>query len=87
MARLVHPTTPTHLLALAGAGMIGFAGNWIAAIIRTRAGNRLDSPALIAEANHARADSYVSLAVVATAIVVALGLPLADPIIGLGSQR
>ncbi len=31
----------------------------------------------------ARADSYVSLAVVATAVVVALGLPIADPLIGL----
>jgi divalent metal cation (Fe/Co/Zn/Cd) transporter len=37
---------------------------------------RLDSPALIADGNHARADFYVSLAVVATAIVVALGLAI-----------
>ncbi len=83
ISRLVHPQTPTHLLALAAAGLIGFAGNWLAAGIRTRAGNRLDSPALIADGNHARADSYVSLAVVATAVVVALGLPIADPLIGL----
>lgn len=83
ISRLIHPQTPTHLLALAAAGLIGFAGNWIAAIIRTRTGNRLDSPALIADGNHARADSYVSLAVVATAAVVALGLPIADPLIGL----
>jgi cation diffusion facilitator family transporter len=83
ISRLIHPQTPTHLLALAGAGLIGFAGNWIAAGIRTRAGNRLESPALIADGNHARADSYVSLAVLATAAVVALGLPTADPLIGL----
>jgi cation diffusion facilitator family transporter len=83
ISRLIHPETPSHLLALAGAGLIGFAGNWIAAGIRTRAGRRLDSPALIADGNHARADSYVSLAVVATAIVVALGLSVADPLIGL----
>lgn len=83
ISRLIHPQTPTHLLALAAAGLIGFAGNWIAAQIRTRAGNRLDSPALIADGNHARADSYVSLAVVATAAIVALGLPIADPLIGL----
>ena len=83
ISRLIHPQTPTHLLALAAAGLIGFAGNWIAAGIRTRAGNRLDSPALIADGNHARADSYVSLAVVATAAVVVLGLPVADPLIGL----
>jgi cation diffusion facilitator family transporter len=84
ISRLIHPQTPTHLLALAAAGLIGFAGNRIAAGIRTRAGNRLDSPALLADGNHARADSYVSLAVVATAIVVALGLGIADPLIGLG---
>jgi divalent metal cation (Fe/Co/Zn/Cd) transporter len=83
ISRLVNPQTPTHLLALAGAGLIGFIGNWIAAGIRTRAGNRLDSPALIADGNHARADSYVSLAVIASAAVVAIGLPIADPLIGL----
>lgn len=82
--RLIHPETPTHLVALAGAGIVGFSGNWIAAIIRTRAGHRLDSPALIADGNHARADSYVSLAVVASAAVVAFGVPVADPLIGLG---
>jgi cation diffusion facilitator family transporter len=82
--RLVHPETPTHLIALAGAGLAGFGGNWVAAVIRTRAGHRLESPALIADGNHARADSYVSLAVVAGAAVVALGAPIADPLIGLG---
>jgi cation diffusion facilitator family transporter len=84
VSRLIHPREPTDLVALALAGLIGFGGNWVAAIIRTRAGRSLDSPALIADGNHARADSYVSLAVVASAIVVALGLPVADPLIGLG---
>jgi cation diffusion facilitator family transporter len=81
--RLVHPQTPSHLLALALAGAAGFAGNWIAAIVRTRAGRRLSSPALVADGAHARADSYVSLAVVASALVVALGAPVADPLIGI----
>jgi cation diffusion facilitator family transporter len=84
ISRLIHPQTPTHLLALAGAGAIGYGGNWVAAQIRTRAGRTLDSPALIADGNHARADAYVSLAVIASAAVVALGLPIADPLIGLG---
>ena len=83
VSRLINPQTPTDLIALAAAGLIGFGGNWIAAIIRTRAGKALDSPALIADGNHARADSYVSLAVVASAIVIALGFPIADPLIGL----
>ena len=82
--RLIHPNAPTHLLALAFAGAIGYGGNFLAAIIRTRAGKTLDSPALIADGNHAHADAYVSLAVIASAAVVALGLPAADPLIGLG---
>jgi len=81
--RLIHPSTPTHLLALALAGAIGFVGNLLAARIRTRAGRRLDSPALIADGEHAHADAYVSLAVIASALVVAAGLSIADPIIGL----
>jgi cation diffusion facilitator family transporter len=81
--RLIHPSPPTHLWALAAAGAIGYIGNFIAAKVRLGAGQRLDSPALIADGNHAAADAYVSLAVVASAIVVALGAPIADPLIGL----
>jgi cation diffusion facilitator family transporter len=84
VSRLIHPQTPTHLLVLAGAGLIGYGGNWLAAQIRTRVGRTLDSAALIADGSHARADAYVSLAVVASATVVALGVPIADPLIGLG---
>jgi cation diffusion facilitator family transporter len=81
--RLIHPSTPGHLGALAAAGAIGFAGNWVAGQIRTRAGRRLDSAALIADGAHARADAYVSLGVIGSAIVVALGFPIGDPLIGL----
>jgi cation diffusion facilitator family transporter len=81
--RLIDPREPDHLAALAAAGALGFAGNWAAARIRTRAGRRLDSPALVADGEHARADAYVSLGVVAGAAVVALGLEIADPLIGL----
>ena len=81
--RLVDPREPEYLAALAVAGAVGFAGNWIAAGIRTRAGRRLDSPALLADGDHARADAYVSLAVIASAAVVALGFDIADPLIGL----
>jgi cation diffusion facilitator family transporter len=81
--RLISPQDVHHLGALAVAGAIGFAGNWIAANIRIRAGRRLESPALIADGAHARADAYVSLAVIASAAVVAIGIPVADPLIGL----
>jgi cation diffusion facilitator family transporter len=81
--RLIHPEHLDHLWPLAAAGVIGFAGNELAAVIRSRAGHRLDSPALIADGAHARTDGYVSLSVVASAIVVGLGLTIGDPIIGL----
>jgi len=81
--RLIHPQHLSHLWALAAAGAVGFVGNEIAAQVRLRAGRRLDSPALLADGNHARADGFVSLGVVASAAVVALGLDAADPLIGL----
>lgn len=81
--RIVHPHAITHLLALGLAGVVGFIGNEIAAGIRLRAGKTLDSPALIADGQHARVDGLVSLAVVGSAVVVSLGLRVADPIIGL----
>jgi cation diffusion facilitator family transporter len=81
--RLVDPDAPDELLALAFAGVIGFGGNAIAAVIRTRAGRRLDSPALVADGDHARVDALVSLGVTLSAGVVALGLEVADPLIAL----
>ena len=81
--RLVHPQHLSHLWVLALAGVVGFIGNELAARVRLRAGRRLDSPALVADGNHARVDGFVSLGVVASAAVVALGVPIADPLIGL----
>lgn len=81
--RLLHPQTPTHVWALFVAGVVGVIGNEGAAIIRWRAGKRLASPALIADGIHARADGIVSGGIVASAGFIALGLPIADPIIGL----
>jgi cation diffusion facilitator family transporter len=81
--RLVHPQALHHLGVVAAAGAVGFAGNEMAARIRLRGGHRLNSPALIADGNHARVDAFVSLAVVAGAAVVAAGFRLGDPIIGL----
>jgi cation diffusion facilitator family transporter len=81
--RFIHPQQLSHLWVLAAAGVIGFIGNEVAAQVRLRAGRRLESPALIADGNHARIDGFVSLGVVASAIVVALGFQRGDPIIGL----
>jgi cation diffusion facilitator family transporter len=81
--RIVNPLEPEHLLALGLAGAVGMVGNAIAARVRMRGGRRLDSPALIADGQHARADAIVSAGVVVSAGAVALGAPIVDPIIGL----
>ena len=81
--RFIHPRTLSHLWLLAAAGLIGFIGNEIAAQVRLRAGRTLSSPALVADGNHARVDGFVSVGVIASAAVVALGVPIADPIVGL----
>ena len=81
--KIVNPSPPNHLLALALAGAVGFAGNEVAARVRLRSGRRLDSPALIADGNHARSDGFVSLGVVLSAGLVALGLTIADPLIAI----
>ncbi len=83
VTRLLHPQNLTHLWVLAAAGAIGFVGNELAAQVRLRAGRRLSSPALIADGKHARVDGFVSLGVIGSAIVVSLGAPIGDPIIGL----
>ena len=81
--RFIHPAEITHLWALAAAGAIGFVGNEAAARVRLGAGRRLASPALVADGKHARIDGFVSLGVVASAMLVAIGYPRADPLVGL----
>ncbi|MGH2801121.1 MAG: cation diffusion facilitator family transporter [Gaiellaceae bacterium] len=81
--RLIEPEQLDHLWALAGAGLIGYVGNEFAARLRLRAGRRLESAALVADGYHARVDAFVSLGVVGSAAVVALGVEIADPLIGL----
>lgn len=81
--RFINPYTPTNLWTIFVAGLIGFAGNELAAIIRTRAGKKLNSPALIADGQHAHTDGLVSLGVIVSVIFIALGFPIMDPIVGL----
>jgi cation diffusion facilitator family transporter len=81
--RIISPLAPGHLLALALAGAVGVIGNTIAARVRLAGGRRLDSPALIADGQHARSDAIVSAGVILSAVAVALGAPIVDPILGL----
>ena len=81
--RLLHPQAITALGWVVAAGIVGFIGNETVAVFRIRVGRQMNSAALIADGYHARTDGITSLAVVAGAIGVWLGFPLADPIVGL----
>ena len=81
--RLLRPQMVTNIGWLTGAGIVGFLGNEIVAVLRIRVGRQINSAALIADGFHARTDGLTSLAVVVGAVGVWLGYPLADPIVGL----
>jgi cation diffusion facilitator family transporter len=81
--RLLNPRGINYVWAVAAAGIIGFIGNEVVAVFRIRVGREIQSAALIADGYHARVDGLTSLAVVVGAIGVAIGFPLADPIVGL----
>jgi cation diffusion facilitator family transporter len=83
VTRLIHPVRVDQLGWVAAAGLIGFVGNELVAAYRIRVGRRIGSAALVADGLHARTDGITSLAVVFSAGGVALGYPLADPVIGL----
>ena len=81
--RLIHPEPIDHIGWVALAGLIGFVGNEWVALYRIRIGRRVGSVALVADGVHARTDGFTSLAVLFSAGGAALGIPLADPIVGL----
>lgn len=81
--KIIDPHAPEQLLALGIAGAIGFVGNELAAQVRLRAGRRVDSAALVADGYHARSDGFISLGVMLSAGLVALGVPIADPVIAI----
>ncbi|GCB01320.1 cation diffusion facilitator family transporter [Mycolicibacterium sp. NCC-Tsukiji] len=81
--RLIHPHVIDHVGWVALAGLVGFLGNETVAVYRIRVGRQIGSAALVADGIHARTDGFTSLAVLLGAGGVALGYPLADPIVGL----
>jgi cation diffusion facilitator family transporter len=83
LRRLIRPVPIQHVGWVAAAGLVGFIGNELVAIYRIRVGRQIGSAALIADGVHARTDGFTSLAVLLGAGGVALGFPLADPIVGL----
>ncbi len=83
ISRLINPQPITNIPIVIAAGLIGFAGNEAVALYRIRVGRSIGSAALVADGYHARTDGLTSLAVVAGALGVAAGYPLADPLVGL----
>lgn len=81
--RFFNPQEVSFLWAVAFASIVGFIGNEAVAVFRIRVGRSIGSAALVADGYHARTDGWTSLAVLAGAVGVWLGYPLADPVIGL----
>ncbi|MCW2752082.1 MAG: hypothetical protein JWR83_3192 [Aeromicrobium sp.] len=81
--RLINPQDIGNIWVVFAAGIVGFLGNELVASYRIRVGTKIGSAALVADGLHARTDGFTSLAVAVGAVGVALGFPLADPIVGL----
>jgi cation diffusion facilitator family transporter len=83
VTRLAQPRPVSHLIAVAGAALIGFTGNEVVARYRIRVGRQIGSAALVADGLHARTDGFTSLAVLLGVGGVAVGWDWADPVVGL----
>ncbi|WP_030775686.1 cation diffusion facilitator family transporter [Streptomyces sp. NRRL S-920] len=81
--RLLNPRDMSHVPVVALAAVIGFLGNEGVARYRVRVGREIGSAALVADGLHARTDGFTSLAVLVGAGGSAVGLRLADPVVGL----
>ena len=82
IGRLFDPPELDFIWAVVLASIVGFIGNEAVALFRIKIGKEIGSAALVADGYHARVDGLTSLAVLAGAIGVWLGAPLADPIAG-----
>jgi cation diffusion facilitator family transporter len=83
LQRLLNPQPVNYLWAVMAASIVGFLGNEAVAWYRLKVGKEIGSAALVADGYHARVDGLTSLAVLAGAVGVAIGFPLADPLVGL----
>lgn len=83
VVKLIEGSEVSNVGWVAGAAVVGFAGNELVARFRIRVGRRIESAALVADGKHARTDGFTSLAVLFGAIGVWVGVPILDPIVGL----
>ncbi len=82
--KIIHPQPMMHLGWVALAAIIGFIGNEAVAVFRIKIGREIGSAALIADGQHSRIDGFTSLSVLLGVIGTVLGLPIVDPLVGIG---
>ena len=82
--KLLHPQPVDHLGWVTAAAVTGFLGNEAVAIFRIRVGTEIGSAALVADGQHARVDGFTSLAVLIGVLGIKFGLPILDPLVGIG---
>jgi cation diffusion facilitator family transporter len=83
--RLMHPDVAPRVDATAFVIMVGtLSVNLLVTMYERRRGKALRSDILLADARHTTSDILVSLGVIAGLVAVRMGVPLADPVIGLG---
>lgn len=81
--KLISGDEMSHIPWVMGGAIVGFLGNEWVARLRIRIGKEINSVALIADGEHARADGYTSLGVLVGAIGTKLGFPRTDAVMGL----
>ncbi len=82
LRHLLTGSHPSHLAISAAAALVGFAGNELTALYKTRVGRRIGSVSLEADGAHSRVDGLVSLAALAGIGGVAVGFQRADGLAG-----
>lgn len=83
LERLAHPQHLDHMGLVALMGLVSWGGNEAVARLRISIGREINSAALVADGQHARIDALTALAVVVGALLVLVGLPWADPLVGI----
>jgi cation diffusion facilitator family transporter len=82
--RLAHPGEGPAVDAMSFVVMlVTLAVNLVVTTMERRAGNRLGSEILKADASHTGSDVLVTLGVIGGLVAVRLGFPIADPVLGL----
>jgi cation diffusion facilitator family transporter len=80
--KIIDPSEMSHVGWVIAAAIVGFIGNEVVAVFRTRVGKEIGSAALVADGQHARVDGLTSLAVLIGAFGTLAGAPILDPIVG-----